>query len=82
MGKTDQCAEYRLEAYKRVSNWPRKDGKAALLRFYRGERLTRDDAIKAYCYECVCGEDTAPCEAALCPFLDFCQWGKAYKALA
>jgi hypothetical protein len=62
--------------YEHVTKWPRKSGKADYLRFLNGEKLTRSEAIRAKCYECVCGEDTEPCLQPHCPLIDYCQWGK------
>ena len=59
-----------------VEKWPKQIGKADYLRHLRGERLTRDEAIKARCYDCVCGEDTEPCLVWLCPLQPYCQWNK------
>ncbi len=59
-----------------VKTWPKKSGKADHLKFLNGERLTRAEAIKAKCYECVSGDDTQPCTVKTCPLLGFCQWGQ------
>ena len=61
--------------YEHVTKWPRKSGKADYLRFLNGEKLTRAQAIKAHCYQCVAGEDTQPCLVQYCPLIDFSQWG-------
>ncbi len=63
-----------------VKNWPRSAGKAHYLRFLQEEKLTRDEAIQAKCYECVGGEDTEPCLVSTCPLTPFCQWNKPKKA--
>ena len=63
-----------------VKKWQRKAGKNHYLRFLNGEKLTRDEAIQAKCYECVCGEDTEPCLVPTCPLTHFCQWNKPKKA--
>lgn len=60
--------------YEAVKRWPRKSGKAEYLRFLGGGRLTRDEAIRAKCYECVGGEVTGPCTAVSCPQIQYCQW--------
>ncbi len=57
---------------KEIELWPRRTGRKELLRHLRGERLTRDEAIKARCYECGGGEDTEPCMASACPLTQFC----------
>jgi len=65
---------------KNVKKWPKKAGKAELLRHLNGERLTRDEAIHAKCFDCVGGEDTEPCLSVICPLQGFCQWNKPKKA--
>ena len=62
--------------YEHVNKWPRKAGKTDYLRFLNGEKLTRAEALKAKCYECVAGEDTQPCLVEYCPLVGYCQWGK------
>ena len=52
----------RASAIINVHKMPRKAGKALLLLHLKGQRLTRDDVIKAKCFECVGGE--AVCRAA------------------
>lgn len=59
-----------------VEKWPRQIGKALYLKHLQGEKLTRDEAIKAKCYECVCGEDTDECLAVFYPLQQFCQWNE------
>jgi len=59
---------------KNVENWPKQIGKADYLRYLRGERLTRDEAIKSKCFDCVGGEDTEPCTSLFCPLRPYCQW--------
>jgi len=59
-----------------VKKWPRKSGKADYLRFLKGEKSSRSEAIKAKCYECTTGEGTKPCVVKYCPLLDYCQWGR------
>ena len=64
-----------------VKKWRRKTGKAQYLRYLQGEELTRDEAIQAKCYDCVCGEDTEPCLVPTCPLTQHCQWNKPKKAM-
>lgn len=59
-----------------INDWPRKAGKMDYIRFLRGERLTRSEAIRAKCYECVVGEDTQPCPVKTCPLIEYCQWSQ------
>ncbi len=55
-------------------NLPKQVGKSDYLKHLKGERLTRDKAIKAKCYECVGGEDTRPCNVITCALSQYCQW--------
>jgi hypothetical protein len=59
-----------------VKKWPRHAGKNDLLKFLEGKRLTRQQAIEAKCYECVCGEGTEPCSLPKCPLTLYCQWNR------
>ena len=65
-----------------VKKWQRKTGKSHYLKFLQGKDLTRDEAIQAKCYECVCGEDTEPCSVPTCSLTQFCQWNKPKKPMA
>jgi hypothetical protein len=60
-----------------TQKWPKKAGKADYLRFLKRGRLTRAEAIRAKCYECVAGEDNEPCRASLCPLITYCQWSQS-----
>ena len=62
------------QALKKAQKFPKQIGKADYIKFLKGERLTRDAAIKAKCFECVGGEDTDPCDVSLCPLTLYCQW--------
>jgi hypothetical protein len=64
----------REQTIKNVKKWAKKTGKADYLRYLEGERLTRDEAIKARCYECIQGEDTRPCHVITCPLTLYSQW--------
>lgn len=59
-----------------VEKWPIQTGKALYLRRLHGGRLTRDEAIKACCYQCLQGVDTEECLAVFCPLHQFCQWNE------
>ena len=72
--KKDAEQLMRLERLLEVEKWPKKAGKADYMRFLRGEKLTRAEADRATCYECVAGEDTQPCIVYTCPSFDYCQW--------
>lgn len=66
----------RGQTIKDVQAWPRRAGKAELLRHLRGERLTRAEAISAKCYECIQGEDPRPCTVTGCPLTQYCQFNR------
>jgi hypothetical protein len=53
---------------------PRKMGRADFIRHLKGKRLTRDQAIRAKCFECVGGEDTQSCTSPCCSLTPYCQW--------
>jgi len=59
-----------------VNEWPRHAGKKDYLNFLEGKRITRDQAIRAKCYECVQGEDVSICTIPKCPLTLFCPWNK------
>lgn len=69
-------SDQRQQAIKNVQAWPRRAGRAELLKHLRGERLTRAEAIKARCYECIQGEDPRPCTVVTCALTTYCQWNK------
>jgi hypothetical protein len=49
-------------------------GKNELLNHFRGEKLTRQDAIKAHCYQCMGGYgdgEERNCQNPPCPLYDF-----------
>ena len=73
---TTQIADRMKLAHKNALNYKKKMGKAYYLKFLEGESLTRDQAIKAKCYECVLGEDTEPCLVSTCPLMLYCQWNR------
>lgn len=58
----------------RAKTMPKRSGRAEYIKFLEGHRLTRAQAIKAKCYECVGGEDTKPCTIPSCALAEFCQW--------
>ena len=62
------------ERIEHVTTWPKKPGKADYLKHLRGEPLNKTAAIRAHCYQCVCGEDTEPCRVLTCPLHQYCQW--------
>jgi len=66
----------------KVKRWKKKAGKAHYIRFLEGKNLTRDEAIQARCYDCVCGEDTELCLSTTCSLVLFCPWNKPKKATA
>jgi len=56
-----------------VQAWPKRPGKADLLKYLHGERITRAQAINGKCYECEGGEggDCTIRECLLLPFSPF-----------
>ena len=62
------------QTLKNAHAMPRKSGRAEYIKHLQGKRLTRDQAIRAKCFECVGGEDTAPCAIPHCSLTAFCQW--------
>jgi hypothetical protein len=64
----------RAQLIKNAERMPRKSGKAEYIRFLKGQKLTRGEAIKATCFECIGGEDTRPCNIPLCPLTQYCQF--------
>lgn len=50
-----------------VKQWKRHAGKNDYLNYLGGKRLTRHQAIKAKCYECVQGDDFSVCTISKCP---------------
>lgn len=61
------------QAIKNATAMTRRAGKADYLNFLRGKKLTRAQAIKAKCFECVGGEDNRPCKIETCPLALFSQ---------
>lgn len=59
-----------------VKKWPRHAGKNDFMNFLAGKHLTRNQAIRATCYECVGGEDTSPCTIPNCSLTLYCPWNK------
>lgn len=57
-----------------VVEWPKRKGKAELIRYLDGKVLTRASAITAKCYECMGGYDEADlkdCEVVSCPLYPY-----------
>lgn len=69
----------REQTIKSVLRWPKQVGKSNYLKHLRGVRLTRDEAIRAKCYECVGGEDTEPCNVVTCSLTQYCQWNSKHE---
>lgn len=69
------------QAIRNVTSWPRRVGKAELLKHMTGERLTRDEAIRAKCFDCVCGGDDKPdrCTVIQCALTAYCPWNRKAK---
>jgi hypothetical protein len=67
-------------AIKNANAMPQKAGRADYLKHLKGQTLTRNQAIRAKCYECVGGEDTKPCNISSCPLTQFSQWNNREEA--
>ena len=67
----------RIEEIKaNVMTMKRSEGRADYLRHLSKKTLTRQQAIRAKCWECVQGEDTEPCIVLTCPLLQYSQWNQ------
>lgn len=70
MNTSDRIKKY----IENVKRWPRRAGKALLLRFLEGKHLTPLESIKAMCYSCTSGEGTG-CTVPICPLLPHSPYG-------
>lgn len=68
---SDKSLELKI---RNVTSWPRHAGKSDLLKYLRGERITRAQAINGKCYECEGGEG-GDCTIRECPLLPFSPYG-------
>jgi hypothetical protein len=61
----------------------RARGRAELLQFYRASRLTRQEAIAAYCYSCLglMADGIGDCEQLDCPLHEYMPYAPRCKAL-
>ena len=61
-----------------VENSIGSGGRTQMLRFMKGERLTRNQAIKAKCYDCTCGyqDGRVDCEIYDCPLHPYMPYKK------
>lgn len=64
----------RLQILKSATLRPQRSGKAPYLKFLQGGTLTRDQAIRAKCWEC--NGDGEYCAVIGCPLLPFCQFNQ------
>lgn len=62
--------------YQSVKTWPKRIGRGHLLKYLSGDRITRNDAILAKCYECCGGDDHGVCTVSTCPLLPYSQYNK------
>ena len=48
-------------------------GRAEFIKYLKGEKLTRGEAILAKCYDCVChyADGKVDCELPTCPLYDY-----------
>ena len=51
-------------------SWPKRSGKADILKHLRGERITQRQAIRAKCFDCS-GGDGGRCTIRSCPLFPF-----------
>lgn len=63
-----------LDLITNVKKWARHAGKNDYMNYLSGKPLTRHQAIKAKCYECVQGADVSECMIARCPLTLYCPW--------
>jgi hypothetical protein len=70
-----------IEHIKSVKRWPKKSGKSDYIRLLERGKLTRAEAIRAFAYECVCGDpgkqtdgDPELCKVYTCALRPYCQW--------
>jgi len=66
-----------LQRIEDVEKMKLRNGRKQYLKFLRGERVTRDEAIKAKCYDCCNGEDFHPCRCSTCALIPFCPYGRS-----
>ena len=53
-------------------------GKVEILKYLKGERLTKNQAILAKCYDCMCGyaDGVGDCETKSCPLYGYMPYNK------
>ena len=58
---------------RQLEKYPRRRGRKELIRHLKGERITRGEAIKARCYECLgyCVDGAVDCEMPECPLYGY-----------
>ncbi|MBT1070993.1 hypothetical protein [Pelotalea chapellei] len=59
---------------KQAQTMPKKAGRQEYIKHLEGKTLTRRQAIRAKCFECVGGNDSRPCTIPTCPLMAFSQW--------
>lgn len=68
-----------------TNNWKRTRGKRELLAHLKGKRLTKGDAIKAKCYDCMCGYaasdkvEERDCNIKQCPLYPYMPFSERNK---
>ena len=66
-----------METYlKEAQSGTSRAGKAHLIKYLSGKRITRDGAIKAKCYDCDGYGDSGECELNHCPLFPFSPYSK------
>lgn len=59
-----------------VETWPLRKGKRDLLKHLKGEKISRAEAVRAKCYECLGGEG-GPCSVTTCALNGWSQYSKS-----
>ena len=55
-------------------------GKRELVRWLEGGKLTRSQAVKAHCYDCLGMGDSGDCDQETCPLLPFSPFNTLKRA--
>jgi hypothetical protein len=50
---------------------PKRQGKKELVKFLKGEKITRSQSVKAKCYDCNGMGESNVCEIDTCPLLPY-----------
>lgn len=72
MTTNTSTSDRRALAMKNAQRWKKRSGKAEYIKFLKGERLTRNQSIRAKAFECI--GDSEVCSVITCALLPFCQF--------